>query len=74
MGDNGGRRAEREHHAIGEEFAFGLELLGQAIEDEVEIQFAGDGDVETGHDPPELKRALMLADAISRTLFRLLDT
>ena len=44
-----GRRAEREHHAVGKQFAFRRKLLGQAVEDEVEVQFAGDGDVETGH-------------------------
>ena len=40
---------ERQHHAVGEQFAFRQKLLGQAVEDQVEIQFAGDGDVETGH-------------------------
>ena len=49
VGDDGRRRAEGEHHAVGEEFALGSELLGQAVEDEVEIEFAGDGDVETRH-------------------------
>ena len=46
--DRGGG-AEREHHAVGEQFAFRRKLFGQAVEDEVEIQFAGDRDVETGH-------------------------
>jgi len=43
------RGAQRKHHAIGEQFAFGFELFGKAVEDEVEVEFAGDGDVELGH-------------------------
>ena len=33
----------------GKQFALGRKLLGQAVEDQVQIEFAGDGDVETGH-------------------------
>ena len=44
-----GGGTEGQHHAVGEQFALGRELLGQTVEDEVEIQFAGDGDVKTGH-------------------------
>src|SRR5580698_6472591 len=43
--DRGGR-AEGEHHAVGEEFALGWKLFGKTVEDEVEVEFAGDGDVE----------------------------
>src|SRR5579863_2593848 len=46
---DGGRGAKREGHAVGEQFALGSKLVGETVEDQVEVEFSGDGDVETGH-------------------------
>src|SRR5256885_975311 len=47
--DNNRRRTESQHHTIGEQFTLKNELFGKAIEDQVEIEFADDGDVEAWH-------------------------
>src|SRR5580704_3318778 len=57
VGNNCRGRREGEHHAVGEEFALGGELLGQAVEDEVEVEFAGDGDVEAGHGEVRMQKS-----------------
>ena len=46
MRDNGGGAAEGDAEVAGEELAFERHLCGKAVEDEVEVDLAGDGDVE----------------------------
>jgi hypothetical protein len=47
--DDGGGGAESEGHAIGEQFALGDKSFGKAVKNQVEIEFAGDSDVEAWH-------------------------
>src|SRR5215471_16448731 len=49
VGDDGRRRTESQHHTVGQEFALGSEFLGEAVEDEVEIELTRDRYIETGH-------------------------
>ena len=46
MGQDGGRAAEGHIEAGAEQLALGGHQVGEAVEDEVEIGFAGNGDVE----------------------------
>jgi hypothetical protein len=48
MSNDGGRGAEGERHAIGQYPALGDEGFWETVEDEVEVEFACDGDVKTG--------------------------
>ena len=41
--------AQREHHAVRQQFAFGKKLFRQTVQNEVEIQFAGNGDIKPWH-------------------------
>src|SRR5882672_9173631 len=49
MGYDGGRRTEREHHAISQQFAFGRKFVRKPVKDEVEVQFTNNGDVKSRH-------------------------
>ena len=49
VGDDRGRTAQGEHHAVGQQFPLGRKFVGQTVEDEVEVQFSGDGDVKAWH-------------------------
>ena len=49
VGHDGGRTAQGKHHAVSQQFTLGRKLVRQAIKDEVEVQFSGDGDVKTWH-------------------------
>ena len=48
VGEDGGRAAEGHGEGGGQELALGGQVFGEAVEDEVEVGFAGDGDVEVG--------------------------
>jgi len=43
---NRGRAAEREHHSAGQKFAVAGKLFWQAVENQIEVQFARNGDVK----------------------------
>src|SRR4029079_2752671 len=49
VGRDGGRTAQGKHHAVSQQFTLRRKLVRQAIKDEVEVQFSGDGDVKTWH-------------------------
>src|SRR5579863_233533 len=49
VGHDRGGAADGQHHAIGEKLALGNKLLGKAVEDEIEVEFTGNRDIETGH-------------------------
>ena len=49
VSDNRRGRAQRKHHPVRKKFAFRRKLFRQSIQDEVEIQFSGDGDIEAWH-------------------------
>jgi hypothetical protein len=48
--EDGGGAAEGETEIAGEELALNGQFGGKAVEDEIEIDFPGDGDVELFHD------------------------
>jgi len=62
MRDNRGRRAQGQRHAVGKELALWFELLRQSVQDEVKVQFAGDGYVETGHGKSEQRAEFQISD------------
>ena len=49
VGHDGGRTAERKQHAVGQQLPLRRKFVWQAVEDQVEVQFSGDGNVKTGH-------------------------
>src|SRR5215471_967890 len=56
VGDDGRRRTKSQHHAVGQKFALGSESLGEAVEDEVEIELTRDRYIETGHAGSQKRR------------------
>src|SRR5208282_4026695 len=46
MRHDGGRTAKRQHHILGEQFAFGGQRFGKSVEDQVNVEFSSNGDIE----------------------------
>jgi hypothetical protein len=65
MGHDRRGTAQREHHLRGQQFALRRQRLRQTIQNQVEIQFTGNGNVETGQNyPPGAGFRLECADSL----------